>query len=118
MTRLAAATNKALADWATTHGFAIVPEVDSNRGGSVRLVNQHVTIRIVADWLEGELDVTVKHAAGEELALHDIADPRTAKSLSLTRLSRGISEDAVVRRLQQIAALLDEQAAPLLTSGD
>lgn len=118
VTRLAAAVDKGLAGWAATHGLTVMPGVENNRGGSVRLVNEHATIRIVADWLEGELTVTVQQTDGDELALADLVDLRKARGLSLTRLSRGISEDAVVRRLRQIANLLDDQAAPLFTASE
>ncbi|MCB1038709.1 MAG: hypothetical protein KDA94_04120 [Acidimicrobiales bacterium] len=117
MPRLAVAAGKALAEWATTHALVLVPEAEGHRGGSVPLTNEHLTIRIVPDWLEGELDVTVQQNGDEEVALSGLVDLSRARALSLTRLSRGISEEAVARRLRQIAALLDEEAAPIFTRG-
>lgn len=90
----------------------------SNRGSSVDLVNDQIAISITADWLEGELGISIRHVSGKSVELAELADPSEVKGLSLTRLKRDISVDMLARRVTQALDLLERSVPGLLEGTD
>lgn len=70
------------------HGFGFTRSeaTTSDRGSSVVLANEVVALRFDADWLEGELAVSVQAVGGEPLPLDELVN-LSGTGLSLRRIS-------------------------------
>jgi hypothetical protein len=71
-------------------------------------------ITVSADWLEGELSLTLQRLGQEAMPLGDLLDLDRVKGLHLTRLGRNVSVATVEAQLRKIAQALDEQASAVL----
>lgn len=114
MPKLLDASLAAFAEWPSRYGFRIVAELDSARGSSVSLVKDCIVVRVVCDWLEGEMSVSLRAVGGLEIPLEEVVDLDESHGLSMVRMKRGISRGMLEARLGQIADLLEKQASELL----
>ena len=96
------------------YGFRFGEAFDSHRGAKVTVVNRCVAVSVTADWLEGELYVSVSAHGGPEVALAEIVDLTQAKGLALSRLRRGASVGILEARLRKVGEVLVAQVAELL----
>jgi hypothetical protein len=115
---LMSAAASALASSAAYGNLRASEPRSSDRGSSVDLVNDQVAISITADWLEGELGVSIRCVGGVPVDLADLADTSEVKGLSLSQLKRGISVDMLARRLTQVLDLLERSVPGLLDGTD
>jgi hypothetical protein len=97
------------------HGFT-ASGGGGNRGETVECTNGFTLITVSADWLAGELSMSVQRAGGSPVPIEDVLDLGKIKDLHLRRLGRSVSAAAVETNLRKIAHALDEQAPDLLTS--
>jgi hypothetical protein len=84
------------------------------RGETVECTNGTTLITVSADWLEGELALTVRSAGEAEMSIAEVIDLARVEALHLSRLSRSASTETVAAQLRKIAEALVEQAAELL----
>lgn len=96
----------------TARGFALRSVGDSGRGETVEAASDTTAIRVAADWLEGELDVTVQIVGGAEAPL--LAVVRRPSGLHLQRLPRGVKRGVLEATLRQVADAMVEQAGDVL----
>lgn len=68
-----------------------------DRGETVNCSNGSTLITVSADWLEGELSVTVQRAGESPVPIEDVLDLGKIKSLHLRRLGRNVSAATVER---------------------
>jgi hypothetical protein len=94
------------------HGYEAVGSVDNNRGSSVELSDGSTLIVVTADWLEGEIEVTV-NADGRERRLAEVVDLRAVRGLHLRRLRRGVTADVIGEQLAKVTEALLRQAPEL-----
>lgn len=90
-----------------THGFRATGS-EALRGETVECTNGYVLITVIADWLEGELDVTVRTLNEPAKPLAEVIDI-AHKALHLTRLGRGASVRTIQAQLRKIAEELVTQ---------
>jgi hypothetical protein len=95
-------------------GFHVSTVADSPRGETVEAVRDLVAIRVDADWLEGEVQVTVQTAGEPPVALDRVVDVARVEGLHLRRVPRSVSRGVVESTLSKIAAALVEQASDVL----
>ncbi len=88
------------------------------RGETVECSNGSTLITVAADWLEGELAVTLQRFGEAPQAIEDLLDLSQVKGLHLTRLGKGASVDVVAAQLQRVATALREQRGDLLAFED
>ncbi len=88
------------------------------RGETVECSNGWTLLTVSADWLEGELGVTVRTRAGLLSSLDDLIDLGRISGLRLTRLGRGVSAATVEAQLRKVADALIEQAPNVLIPDD
>jgi hypothetical protein len=116
--RLMTAVSAVLESSGAYSGFQVADSRSSNRGSSVEIVTGNIAIFITADWLEGELDVSVRALGDRRMNLDEVVDLSQAKGLSLTRLGKGVTGDMLSRRMTQVLDLLEEQFPGLLHGSD
>jgi hypothetical protein len=80
----------------------------SARGETVECTNGSVLITLSADWLEGELDVTVTQPGQPALPLAALVNLR-GKAIHLNRLPRSVSVGTLEATMRKVAAALLEQ---------
>jgi hypothetical protein len=98
----------------TQHGFT-ASGGGGERGETVECTNGTTLLTISADWLEGELLVTVRKPGGPSVDIGEVIDVRRIKGLHLSRLGRGVSTEQVAGQLNKLAQALLEQAPHVLT---
>lgn len=87
----------------------------SARGETVECTNGSVLITLSADWLEGELKVTVTRPGQPAVPL-DALIKLQGKAIRLNRLPRSVSIGTLESMLRKIAAALLEQSPQLLAN--
>ncbi len=90
-------------------GFEVRSAESSHRGSRVDLGNAASLVAIVADWLEGELQITV-NTGGGPVDVGLILDLAKVEGLHLRRLSRGISTDSLTSQLRRHFEILATDA--------
>ena len=95
-------------------GFRIAVVADSPRGEAIEAVSNLVAVRVDADWLEGELAVTVQAAGQPAVPLDRVVDLATVEGLHLRRISRSVSRGMIESTLSKIASALVDQASDVL----
>jgi hypothetical protein len=111
--RLLPAVERGLVEPLALYGF-VATGGGGNRGETVECRNDQTLITISADWLEGELSVTVQRLGQSPVAVADLVDLDGIKGLRMTRLGRNVSVGTVESSLRKIAEALDEQATEVL----
>jgi hypothetical protein len=106
--RLLAAVEVGFASLLTHYGF-VASGGGSERGETVECTNGTTLITVSADWLEGELSLTVRSLGGRPVPVDDLIDLTRIKGLHLTRLSRNVTTDVVAAQLEKIALALSQQ---------
>lgn len=95
-------------------GYRLTCVHDSGRGETVELTGDRVLITMGADWLEGELEISLQAVGGRPIPLQDVVDLSHAKALHLHRLPRGVSTGVLTSTLTKTAQLLVAHAADVL----
>ena len=95
-------------------GFRIAVVADSPRREAIEAVRDLVAVRVDADWLEGELAVTVQAAGQKAVPLDRVVDLATVDGLHLRRISRSASRGMIESTLSKIASALVDQASDVL----
>ena len=111
--RLLRAVERGLVEPLARYGF-VAAGGGGNRGETVECSNGQTLITVSADWLEGELSVTVQRPGESPVAVADLVDLDGVKGLRMTRLGRNVSVSTVESTLGKIAEALDEQASDVL----
>lgn len=93
-------------------GFAAREVASSQRGETVECGNGVALIAVSADWLEGELSVTVQQVGAPAVPVEDLVE---IKALHLTRIGRGTSPNVVEATLRKIAEALTTQVPEAIT---
>ena len=78
--------------------------------------NGMVLISVTADWLEGELAVTLRSGVGGEVPLDRLVADARVKGLRLSRLPRGVSAGVLQSQLHKVADLLKTEAHDVLSA--
>jgi hypothetical protein len=112
--RLLRAVERGLLEPLRHYDFAATGGGGGYRGETVECSNGQTLIVVSADWLEGELSLTVQQAGASPVPITDFIDLSRIKGLHLTRLGRNVSTDTVEATLRKIGAALDEQAGSAL----
>jgi hypothetical protein len=113
--RLAQAATDGLLVPLDVFGFRWAGSTEGDRGSSVELTNGRVLIRVVADWLEGELSITLRVAGEGELPVEELVDLSRIKGLHLARLPKSASADQLASQLKKVADALVVQAPAILS---
>jgi hypothetical protein len=98
------------------HGFT-ASGGGGGRGETVECTNGTTLLTVSADWLEGELAVTVRKPGGPSVDIGEVIDLGRVKGLHLSRLGRGVSTERVAEQLKKLAQALMEQAPQVLAPG-
>jgi hypothetical protein len=85
----------------------------SSRGETVECTNGSLLITLSADWLEGELNVTVTQPGQPAIPLATLIELQ-GKAIHLNRLPRSVSVSSLESTMRKIAASLREQIPQLL----
>lgn len=93
-------------------GFDITDTQATERGAHVEMSNGRVVVNVTADWLEGEIDITVNDGTSTRPVSDIVVLP---KAVHLQRLGRGVSTDVVAAQLTKVAEALVGQASTALT---
>lgn len=110
--KLEVAVELGMSERLSAHGYSVTSADGTARGSHVEFSNGSVLVTVTADWLEGELDVTVNDG------LHVVSAEQLVdlpKATHLRRLGRGVSTDVIGAQLTKVAAALIEQAPHLFT---
>jgi len=116
--RLTQAVERGLLQPLGAFDFRVAGSSSSNRGSTVDCTNGEVLIHVVADWLEGEVTVTLRSLGGAEVSYEAIVHREDAKALSLTRLPRSPSTGVLVSKLRRLGEALAAQAPDILSGSD
>lgn len=90
-------------------GLQVADSLSSNRGSSVEIIAGSIAISVSADWLEGELNISVRALGDRPRNVAEVVDVSKTKGLSLSRLRKGATVDMLARRLSQVFDLLEQQ---------
>jgi len=112
---LGSAVGGGMLDHLQPFGFVVAETTETRRGATVRLANGIATVVITADWLEGEIEVTVGRIGEEGVAFGSLVPPNAARALHLRRLPRNVRTSVVEAQLSQVAELLTEHQRDLLS---
>jgi hypothetical protein len=98
------------------HGFRLQDrQLDWWRGASVVATADMVAIAVGADWLEGELSVSVQVAGAGPVAIENVIPPLR---YAVRRLPRDPTRGVLERRLRLVVAGIRSHAPELLLGGD
>lgn len=95
-------------------GFIAAGDGGTHRGESVECSNGSALIMVSADWLEGELSVTVQRPGQPAVPVEEFIE---AKALHLRRIRRGASVDMIASTLRKVAEALTTQAPEVIAPG-
>jgi hypothetical protein len=98
----------------TAFGFTIAGHSGGLRGETLEMSNSHLLLTVSADWLEGEISVSVRAVGGPERTLASIIDLDAVKALHLHRVGRGATTGTVESTLRKVADALVEEANDVL----
>jgi hypothetical protein len=102
-------------DALTDFGFTIAGHSGGHRGETLEMSSSLVLLTVSADWLEGEISVTVRGIGGPERALASVIDVDAVKALHLNRVRRGATAGMIETTLRKVAGALVEQAEDVLS---
>lgn len=111
--RLLPAVQRGLVAPLAAYGF-VATGGGGNRGETVECTNGSTLISVSADWLEGELALTVRSAGRPPTAIGDVIDLTQIKGLHLSRLARNVGIETLEAQLRKLAEALIEQAPQVL----
>jgi hypothetical protein len=114
--RLLSAVERGLIAPLSRYGFS-ARGGGGDRGESVECSNGHALIRVSADWLEGELSVSLQRPGKPPIPIADLLDLTGVEGLRMTRLGRGVTVETLAATLKKIALALDEKVPELLCEG-
>ena len=112
--RLLPAVERGLVEPLSSYGF-VAAGGGGNRGETVECSNGQTLITVSADWLEGELSVTVQRLGQPPVAVADLVNLDGVKGLRMTRLGRNVSASTIETSLRKVAEALANQAPEVLT---
>jgi hypothetical protein len=95
-------------------GFAVAGHSGGLRGEALEMSNSLVLLTVSADWLEGEIAVSLRGVGGTEHSLDSVIDVGKVKGLHLSRVGKGATVGMVEATLRKIADALVEQAEDVL----
>ena len=81
-------------------------DLDSYRGGTVSFTDGLRLLTISADWIEGELDASVREAGSPARSLEDIVPAAVASSLHLSRMGAAPTKGMLTSRLVEVTGVL------------
>lgn len=110
--RLLRAVQRGLVEPLGSLGFRATG-VGSLRGETVECTNNSVLITLSADWLEGEIDVTVTQLGQPGVPLAALIELE-GKAIHLSRLPRSVSVSSLEATMRKIADTLLEQIPQML----
>jgi len=87
----------------------------SHRGETVECTNGSVLITLSADWLEGQLDVTVTQLGGPAVPLAALVKVK-GKAIHLRGIPRSVTVGSLEATMRKIADALLEQVPQLLVN--
>jgi hypothetical protein len=102
-------------DALTDFGFTIAGHAGGRRGETLEMSSSLVLLTVSADWLEGEIRVTVQGVGGPERTLASVIDVDAVKALHLNRVRRGATAGMIETTLRKVAGALVEQAEDVLS---
>lgn len=108
--KLALAVHLGMHERLSEFGYSVTSTGGNKRGSHIELSNGWVVVDITADWLEGEITITVNHN-GKSESINELVV--LGKGTDLRRLSRGVSRDVVGAQLTKVANALIEQVPHL-----
>jgi hypothetical protein len=98
----------------TARGFRIATVADSPRGEAIEAVGNLVAVRVDADWLEGELAVSLQAGGQPRVSLDRVVDLARVDGLHLRRIPRSASRGMIESTLSKISSALVDQASDVL----
>ena len=102
-------------DALTDFGFTIAGHSGGCRGETLEMSSSLVLLTVSADWLEGEISVTLRGIGGPERTLASVIDLDAVKALHLNRVRRGAAAGLIETTLRKVAGALVEQAEEVLS---